>query len=124
MKKRRKQKHLVSAKKVYDSFQATTKLNITFKKRQDLRVLQGETYHYNTISDGSKSLYTDADEILAYGNKGILDPETVSYVNVFINGVLQPPNVYDIKEGELSLKTGDLPHKGVPIIIQFVTLTT
>lgn len=46
----------------------------------------------------------------------------VSYVNLFINGVLQPPVTYEIKEGILQLKTSDVPPEGAPINLQFITI--
>ncbi|MBP2078724.1 DUF4183 domain-containing protein [Oceanobacillus polygoni] len=81
-----------------------------------------DTYQYNALSDGKSLLYTNKDELTQYGNRGILDPKSVSYVNLFINGVLQPPVTYEIQEGILQLKTSDVPPEGAPIILQFITI--
>jgi hypothetical protein len=81
-----------------------------------------ETYQYNTISDGVRREYKNADELQMYGDKGILDPNKTSYFNVFINGVLQPKANHLLTEGLLELKTTDIPQKGVPITVQFVTI--
>lgn len=88
----------------------------------DKNYIKADTYQYNAISDGIKMVYTDEDELLEYGNRGILNPEDVSYYNVFINGILQPKSAYTIETGLLMLKTSDVPKKGVPVIIVFVTL--
>lgn len=84
-------------------------------------VLKADVYHYNALSDGIKKTYTNDDELVEYGSRGILDPNQVSYYNLYINGVLQAKANYHIQEGLLTLKTEDLPLKGSTIIITFVT---
>lgn len=84
-------------------------------------VLYADVYQYNALSDGIKKIYTNNDEIEEYGDRGILDPDSVSYFNLFINGVLQPKVNYEIQEGLLTLKTEDVPLKDSPVIITFVT---
>lgn len=96
----------------------TTEINITYKYKENL--LKAEVYQYNALSDGDKNTYYDADELTEYGNKGILDPETVSFFSLYINGVVQPSVNYEIKEGELTLKT-DAPIEDTPVLIRFVT---
>ncbi|SNT02650.1 conserved repeat domain-containing protein [Anaerovirgula multivorans] len=91
--------------------------HLTDKKR----ALKADNYQYNTLSDGKKRIYTNQDELVEYGNEGILDPNEVSYYNLFINGVLQPKINYSIEKGLLLLKTKDIPLKGSPIIISFIT---
>lgn len=85
------------------------------------KLLTAEAYQYNARSDGIKKVYTNDDEIKEYGDQGILDPQQVSYFNLFINGVLQPKVNYELHEGLLVLKTEDAPLQGSPIIITFVT---
>lgn len=85
------------------------------------KLLDADVYQYNTLSDGIKKIYTNNDELIEYGNRGILDPNNVSYFNLFINGVLQPKVNYEIEEGLLLLKTEDIPLKDSTIIITFVT---
>ncbi|QUH27045.1 DUF4183 domain-containing protein [Serpentinicella alkaliphila] len=84
-------------------------------------LLNAVVYQYNTISDGKKRTYTNEDELIEYGNQGILDPEKVSFYNLFINGVLQPKVNYTVEEGLLSLETEDIPPIGVSIILSFIT---
>ncbi|TKH05288.1 DUF4183 domain-containing protein [Peribacillus simplex] len=51
-------------------------------------------------------------------NQVIPDPSKVSYMNLFINGVLQPHDNYTVEKGKLKLNTIDIPIKGTPIILQ------
>ncbi|WP_157087880.1 DUF4183 domain-containing protein [Cytobacillus horneckiae] len=41
---------------------------------------------------------------------------------IFINGVLQLPNVYDVKKGYLHINTSDMQRRNVPIILQFIAI--
>ncbi|WP_356714735.1 DUF4183 domain-containing protein [Peribacillus sp. Bi96] len=52
------------------------------------------------------------------GNQTILDPSNTSFMNLFINGVLQPHANYTVEKGKLKLNTVDTPIKGAPIILQ------
>jgi hypothetical protein len=80
-----------------------------------------EVYQYSALSDGIKRVYTNADELKEYGNRGILSPQSVSYYNLFVNGVLQPAAYYTVEKGLLVFKTEDVPLKEQTIILQFVT---
>ena len=60
-----------------------------------------DVYHYNTLSDGEKKVYTNEDELKEYGDRGILDPDSVSYYSLYINGVLQPKVNYEYKKDNL-----------------------
>lgn len=82
--------------------------------------LKAEIYQYNAISDGEKRIYTNEDELKEYGNKGILSPGSVSYYNLFVNGVLQPKADYFIEKGLMVFLTEDIPAKGEPIMLSFV----
>ena len=83
--------------------------------------LNADIYQYNALSDGIKKVYTSNDELKEYGNRGILSPDSVSYYNLFINGILQPEINYEIQKDLLLLKTEDAPLKDSTIIIFFVT---
>ncbi len=97
-------------------------LLILAEKRQKEEVLKTETFHYNAVSDGMKYIYTDDDEIPDYGKTGILDPQKVSYYNLFINGVLQPPALSKVSKGMLTLNCSEPPIKGATITLQFVKI--
>ncbi|OKO94130.1 hypothetical protein BRO54_1745 [Geobacillus proteiniphilus] len=115
-------KHVIAASKVYDWTHAVLTIPLRVALHFPPRVLQAETYQYNTISDGVKTVYTDDDELREYGDRGILDPKHVSWINLFINGVLQPEKLYEVEKGKLTLKTAEPPPKGAPIILQFITI--
>lgn len=72
------------------------------------------------ISDGEKRTYTESDALSDYGPQKILDPHTVSYMNLFINGILQPKMNYEVTDGRIILLTEDIPFKGCPIILQMI----
>lgn len=77
---------------------------------------------FYTLSDGKKKVYTNSDCIQNIGEQFIKSPSNVSFMNLFINGVLQPKANYEVVEGALILKTLDIPDKGSPIILQMITL--
>lgn len=79
-------------------------------------------YQYTTFSDGQKNSYTNADATPQLSTSGILGQQTVSIVNLFINGILQPPNSYAVQDGLLVLS--EVPPQGVPIILQFIQIVT
>ena len=58
---------------------------------------------YYTFADGEKLIYTDADGIPQYGTTNILSPSEVSYINLFINGIMQPQPLYEVSTGKLTL---------------------
>jgi hypothetical protein len=109
--------HCIHVKNVYDSVCIHKELILDYKKIP----IKAEVYQYNAVSDGIKTVFTNKDELKEYGNKGILDPNEVSYLNVFINGVLQPKINYRVEKGLLTLTTKDIPLKGSPVIIRFIT---
>jgi hypothetical protein len=84
-------------------------------------LLKGVNYQYNTVSNGNTT-YKNEDEILSYGSYGIPDPESVSFLNLYINGVLQPQVCYTVEEGSLTLNLEDPPIEGAPIILEAISL--
>ncbi|EST53494.1 hypothetical protein T458_22085 [Brevibacillus panacihumi W25] len=83
-------------------------------------LLKAETYQFTAFSDGIKNVYTDSDAAGAFSTSGILGPNDVSVTNLFINGILQSPNLYVVQTGVLLLS--DVPAKGVPLILQFIKI--
>ena len=79
-----------------------------------------ETSEYVSISDGIKKTYLNSDGIEEFNV--ILNPLTISYANLFVNGVLQPPSYYTFVEGRLTLNTDDAPISGSYIILQFIKI--
>lgn len=83
-------------------------------------VLDVETSEFITVSDGIKMTYFNSD-----GEEGfniIPDPLTLSYSNLFINGMLQPPSFYNVAEGKLTLNTQDIPISGTFIVLQSIKI--
>jgi hypothetical protein len=83
-------------------------------------VIPVETSEYITVSDGIKQVYLNSDGIKGFNV--ICDPFTISYSNLFINGMLQPPSFYTLTEGKLILNTEDVPSSGTVIILQLVKI--
>jgi len=77
---------------------------------------------YFTFSDGQKLIYTNADGLAQSGTTQILSPNEVSYINLFINGIIQPQTVYLVQTGVLTLLTPIAPEAGVPITLQFILI--
>ena len=82
--------------------------------------IEAESFQYTAISDGTKRVYTNADELKKYGDKGIFSPEEVSYYNVYVNGVMQPKVNYIMTKGRLEFITEDLPTQGATVIIKYI----
>ncbi|PGV93237.1 BclA protein, partial [Bacillus cereus] len=77
---------------------------------------------FYTFSDGEKLIYTDSDGIAQYGTTHILSPNEVSYINLFINGILQPQPFYQVSTGQLTLLDDQPPSQGSSIILQFIII--
>ncbi|TYR80005.1 DUF4183 domain-containing protein [Priestia megaterium] len=122
MKKSHKKRHVIGTKKVYDWVQSTANISIHIPLLNTHHIAKVDTYYYYALSDGVKTIYTNEDQLKEYGDKGILDPDSFSYVNLFINSMLQPPNIYEVRKGELLLKSIDGPQKNIPILLQFITI--
>ncbi|MBE3102653.1 MAG: DUF4183 domain-containing protein [Bacilli bacterium] len=80
-----------------------------------------EVYEYFTIANGHCRIFKEKkDGIKELRKQFILDPCEVSYMNLFINGVLQPKENYIVKKGEIKLLTLDVPIQGSPVILQML----
>ncbi|RVU64979.1 BclA protein, partial [Bacillus thuringiensis] len=75
---------------------------------------------FYTFADGEKLIYTDSDGLAQYGTTHILSPDEVSYINLFINGILQPQPLYQVSTGQLTLLDNQPPSQGSSIILQFI----
>jgi len=79
-----------------------------------------DVIEFYAISDGRSRIYKENDGVKGIGKQIILDPKKVSYMNLFINGVLQPKESYEVGRGVIKLKTVDVPIKGAPVILQML----
>jgi len=86
------------------------------------QLLQTEVSYYCATANGAARIFTDHDRMLEYDSSVILNPDRVSYINLFINGMLQPPILYDVRRGVLLLKSMDVPPAGAVIMLQFVKI--
>src|SRR6478752_222786 len=77
---------------------------------------------YFTFSDGQKLEYLNSDGVPQYGDAKILSPNKVSYINLFINGILQPQSTYTVEKGKINLK--EFPSKDLPITLQFIIINS
>lgn len=107
----------ISTDRIYDSVRFCCKACLLHSNI----LRHAEIYQYNAISSGNQRIYTSADELTAYGHRGILSPDEVSHYNLFVNGVLQPKINYVLTKDHLELKTTDLPLRGQAVMIAFVT---
>ncbi|MCI2106978.1 MAG: DUF4183 domain-containing protein [Intestinimonas sp.] len=107
---------VIMAQRVYDCVCFHSATSVVYDM-----LLEATVSQYNALSNGTKKNYTNADELMEYGNTGILSPSDVSFYNLFVNGILQPNVNYAMSTGHLDLQTTDAPPKDGPVIISFVT---
>ena len=81
-----------------------------------------KSFEFYSISDGCKRVFTEEDALKDYGKQVILAPHLISYMNLFVNGVLQPKSNYEVRKGTIILKTEDIPQRGTPIILQMIII--
>ncbi|MFC0271875.1 DUF4183 domain-containing protein [Metabacillus herbersteinensis] len=79
-----------------------------------------KVFEFYAISDGYSRIFNEEDGVKELGKQVILDPCKVSYMNLFLNGVLQPKESYVVESGVIKLKTIDVPTKGAPLILQMI----
>ncbi|MGY0693617.1 DUF4183 domain-containing protein [Virgibacillus sp. FSP13] len=99
-------------------------ITINISKTPDPTTIGLKTFQYLTLADENKRIYTDQDALKQYGSSNIPNPDNISYMNLFINGVLQPEVLYRVHEGSLELLSSDLPLQGTTIILLFVVMET
>lgn len=104
-----------------NTFNPTIKINVF--PGQMARTIGVETVQYLAHAEDGKNVYTNNDALKQYGSSDILNPDDVSTINLFVNGVIQPPSLYDIEEGKLTLLSSDLPPIDAPIILLFAIVT-
>ncbi len=77
-------------------------------------------HEYFAFAKEGQRIYTDQDPVEGYRDQRILRPCDVSYINLFINGVIQPEMNYRVKEGVLVILSEDVPICGATIILQMI----
>ncbi|MEK4710797.1 DUF4183 domain-containing protein [Bacillus sp. FSL R10-2780] len=81
-----------------------------------------ENIMYHAIAKQDQFIYTNSDGLSEYNSSSILSPVEVSYFNLFINGVIQPLNTYQVESGKLTLLSETPPLAHTPITLQFIKL--
>ncbi|WP_416149877.1 DUF4183 domain-containing protein [Salipaludibacillus sp. HK11] len=121
IKEQRKDSHCLHVDCLHDSFfhPITSDVSLTPQINDKL---EAESSLYYAKGNGEKRVFTNVDEICNPNTAGLLNPEQVTFCNLFVNAVLQNPNSYNLEEGKLTFLTNDIPEKNVPIITQFVTV--
>ncbi|MGG0275233.1 DUF4183 domain-containing protein, partial [Bacillus rhizoplanae] len=75
-----------------------------------------------TVSDGKRLVYTNDDGLPQFGTTQILAPNLVSYMNLFINGIIQPQSSYNVQAGILTIFADEALPPGIPITLQFILI--
>jgi hypothetical protein len=91
-------------------------------KRAKQRIPLARTYKYNALAH--EKIFIQKSRAENVWQEGIPDPETVSFSNLFINAVIQPPANYSVQEGVLALNTSDLHLRNSPVSLQSITISS
>ena len=79
-----------------------------------------ELFEFYMQARANQRVYSYCDQVHEYENGKMPSSEEVSYMNLFINGVLQPAKNYEVVKDKLILKTIDLPLVNTILILQMV----
>ena len=79
-----------------------------------------ELYEFYMYAKENQRVFSYYDQVDEYRVNEIPSPEDVSYMNLFINGVLQPAKNYKVVKDKLILNTVDLPLEKTILILQMV----
>ena len=79
-----------------------------------------ELYEFYMHAKNNQRVFSYHDQVNEYRNGKIPSPDDVSYMNLFINGVLQPAKNYQVVKDKIILKTIDLPLENTILILQMV----
>ncbi len=79
-----------------------------------------ELYEFYMNAKENQRVFSYCDQVNEYRSGRIPSPEDVSYMNLFINGVLQPAKNYEVVKDQLILNTVDLPLEKTILILQMV----
>lgn len=88
-----------------------------YKIPQKVQVLE-----YFMKAKNNQRVYSYSDQVEEYRKVEMPPSEEVSYMNLFINGVLQPLRNYEVKQDNLILNTMDLPLPNTTLILQMIKL--
>lgn len=121
--KLRSEKRDINTNTNSNGFNQTITINCNGSVPVPGNLLTAETTYYIATGIEGKQTYTTADGLSQFGSQDIPDPEHVTYLNLFVNGMLQPPAFYQVSAGSLTF-TGpnDVLTTGAPIILQSIKI--
>lgn len=90
--------------------------------RRRRRQLRAEVDYYYALGDGSRREFTLEDALPGFGSQ-LPDPGRATLVNVFVDGMLQPPEAYRALPGMLRFVSRQSPPDQARIIAQFIRLS-
>ncbi|QNK58411.1 DUF4183 domain-containing protein [Paenibacillus sp. PAMC21692] len=91
------------------------------KQGRKRRLLSAHPYYYYALGDGERRMFTPREAMPGYVSR-IPDPTRVSLTNVFVDGMLQSPEVYAVYPGVLLFVSDQPPPEGSRIIAQFIVI--
>ncbi|WP_413375445.1 DUF4183 domain-containing protein [Alkalihalobacillus sp. 1P02AB] len=117
-----KNKQIIKTKKIYDWTRKDIMLDyrISSQPLTPSKSTKPSNLIYYAIARENQFIFTDSDRLTEYESSKIIAPKDSMVINFFINGILQPPILYKIENGKLTLLTTDAPLQGTPIILQFI----
>lgn len=114
------QPYIPSKSNAYFPRKVIGSLTVTREETRFVPPKQIISHEFFVLADGKKRVYTESDALSEYGIQQIWNPSQIAYMNLFINGILQPKVNYEVTEGKIILRTEDVPAEGCPIILQMI----
>ncbi|MED1560654.1 hypothetical protein AJ85_15785 [Alkalihalobacillus alcalophilus ATCC 27647 = CGMCC 1.3604] len=120
--KQPKNKQSIKAKRIYDWTRKDIMLEyrISGHPLPPSKSTKPNNLIYYAIARENQFTFTDSDRLTEYESSKIISPKDSMVVNLFINGILQPPILYKVEAGKLTLLSTDAPLQGNLIILQFI----
>lgn len=116
------QPYIPSKSTAYFPRKEMERITITKEETRFVHSKKIVSHEFFVISDGEKRVYAEEDALSEYGIQQIWSPLQIAYMNLFINGILQPKLNYEVTAGKIILRTEDVPAEGCPIILQMIKL--
>lgn len=91
------------------------------RARRTKRRLKAVVYYYVALGDGVKMAFAAEDAIPGYDSR-IPEPRKVSVTNVFVDGMLQSPDLYVVEPGVIRFFSDQPPPPQSRIIAQFIVI--
>lgn len=92
------------------------------KRRRARRVLGLAACYYYALGDGETSVFTMKQALPGYPNK-LPHPARISLANIFVDGILQPPDVCRLEPGGIRFLSLPPPMENAVIVAQFLAIS-